>query len=933
MLDRFKFVFGLLLLASPALAKDDATGLELFEKKIRPVLEEHCYKCHSAEAEKNNKLRGGLLLDSKAGIAAGGDSGPAFVAGKPKESLLIKSLHYTTDTKMPPKGKLPETVIRDFEQWVTLGAPDPRAAETGSKKQIGMSLEEGRKFWSYQLPKLPAIPEVKQQAWASNEIDRFILASLEKNTLQPNPPADPAVLIRRLFFDLTGLPPTPEQVDAFVADPSEAAYAKLVDTLLNSPQFGERWGRHWLDVARFGESLTLRGFILKDAWRYRDYVIEAFNSDVPFDRFLKQQIAGDLLPAASTEEARRNLIATTFLALGNTNLEEQDKKQLVMDFVDEQLDVIGKGLLGQTITCARCHDHKFDPIPTKDYYSLAGILKNSKSMEHSNVSKWIEVPLPTDPATEAEIKRYEGLIAQLQTKIKEEKAKLASNKPSSKKAILPISEVTGIVVDDAAAKKVGNWMVSTHSGFYIGEGYVHDMDGEKGNKTLSFEPQLPATGKYEVRLAYSPGASRSNAVPVTVFGADGEKTINVNMQLAPNIEGRFVSLGQFKFEKTGQSFVIVANEGTKGHVTADAVVFIPLDDKAEQGNGNKDDMATVKALEAELKRLQDNGPKRETAISVIEEKKIEEVKVHVRGSVHNLGELAPRGFLRVTNPDPVAFPKSQSGRKELADWIASDENPLTSRVMVNRLWHWLFGSGLVRTVDNFGTTGEKPSHPELLDYLAVRFVQENWSVKRLLREMVLSKTYRQSSKPTPETLAADPENRLLGRANRKRLEAEAIRDNMLVVSGQLNSKSHGASFSQTLGADYNFKSNDTRRSVYLPVFRNSIPELFEVFDFADASMVVGRRNTSTVAPQALYFLNNPFPIEQARQAASRLLSESHSDDDSRIRRSYRLTLGREPTSQETEIALKFLKQNSDPKAAWASIYQTLFATADFRFLN
>jgi hypothetical protein len=930
------FAVSVLLCSSVYGAEDDPKAIEFFEKKIRPVLEQSCYSCHSAEAEAKKKLRGGLLLDSRDAVLTGGDSGPSIVPGKIAESLLLKTIKYDGETRMPPKGKLPESVIKDFETWIATGAVDPRLAKVATKKQVGLSLEEGRKFWSYKPVVAPAIPATKDANWAINDVDRFILEKIEAAKLTPTKDAPKAILIRRLYYTLIGLPPTPEQVDAFVKDTSENAYEKLVEQLLASPQFGERWGRHWLDVARFGESLTLRGFIFKEAWRYRDYVFDSINADIPFSQFIREQLAGDLLPSKNLEESRRNLVATSFLTLGNTNLEEQDKKQLRMDVVDEQLDVITKGFLGQTVTCARCHDHKFDPIPTKDYYALAGILRNAKAMEHSNVSKWIEMPLPVDPTTEATIKKHEALVANLQARIKTEKAKQAQKPSSNTKKILTAKEIVGVVVDDVDAKKVGEWQASTHSGFYIGSGYIHDQGAGKGDKTLSFEPQLPHTGKYEVRLAYSPGAGRADNVPVTVFGADGEKTIPVNMQQNPTIDGRFISLGEYKFEKTGQTFVIVANEGTKGIVSADAVVFIPVDGKIEQGNVVSATNSHLKDLESELKRLQESGPKREMAMTVVEEKQIEDAKIHIRGSVNNLGEVAARGFLQVVSVGKTPkIPAKESGRKELAEWIASPENPLTSRVMVNRIWHWVFGVGIVRTVDNFGTTGELPSHPALLEYLASRFNQEHGSIKSMVRLMVLSRTYRQDSVSANALIAADPENRLFARANRQRMDAEQVRDTMLFVSGQLQPSQDGANFPESLQADYNYKSNSNRRSVYLPVFRNSLPELFEVFDFADASMVTGRRNASTIAPQALFFMNNPFPREQAQHATERLLKETANTTTltPRIDRAYRLTLGRTASTKEIEIATQFIDRSSDAKEAWTILFQSLFASADFRMIN
>jgi hypothetical protein len=912
------------LLMNPARAD------EFFEKKIRPVLAEHCYKCHSAEAQKNKKLKGGLRLDTREMVLTGGDSGPALVAKKPAESLLLKTMKYEGDTKMPPAGKLPAAVIADFEKWIADGANGLPSGTGGVHKQIGMSIEEGRKFWAY----LPVNRDTK--ANGPTTIDEFILAKLTEKGLKPAAPADKSTLIRRLYFDLIGLPPTPAEVDAFLANSSAEAYEKIVDQLLASPQFGERWGRHWLDVVRYADSVTLRGFVYKQAWRYRDYVIDSFNADVPFDRFIREQLAGDLLSADSLPDRQRNLTATTFLQLGNTNLEEQDKKQLRMDVVDEQLDVITKGFLAQTVTCARCHDHKFDPIPAADYYALAGILRNVKAMEHANVSNWVEVSLPLPADEEEKHLRHEAAVAALQVKIKAAKGPTAAAK-----GVLAVKDVPGVVVDDAAAKKVGEWQHSTHSGTYIGEGYTHDQDKGKGEKTLTFQPETIPPGRYEVWLAYSSGTSRAGNTPVTVFSADGEKTVPVDMKKTPPIDGRFVSLGEFRFEKNGQCYVIVSNEGTKGHVTADAIVFVSLDqpataDKKADVKSNTD---IVKALEADLKKLQDTSPKRPKVMSVIEEKLIEDTRVHIRGSVHTLGDNTPRGFLRVATVGPMPkFPADQSGRKELADWIASADNPLTARVFVNRAWHWLFGSGIVRTVDNFGTTGETPSHPELLDYLAAQFMANpdregggmGWSVKKLVRRIVLSRTYQQS---TTGDAPADPDNKLFGRANRRRLEAECIRDGMLMVSGKLDLTRGGPTFPETLAADYGYHADSLRRSVYLPMFRNAMPESLEVFDAADPSSVTGKRNTSTVAQQALYLMNHPFPKEQAKHAAAKLLGEKRTDNDARITHAYRLTLGREPTAGERTTAAKFLNASDDPTAAWATLFHALFATPDFRYVD
>lgn len=935
-----------------AATAEDRKGIEFFEKKIRPVLVEHCYRCHSAESVKNKKLRGGLLLDSKETMLTGGDSGPALVPGKADASLLVKALRYGDDLKMPPKGKLADNIIADFETWINQGAVAPRKDAVTAKAK-GMSLEEGRNFWAYRQPLKSPVPVVRDAAWPINDIDAYILARIEAKGWRPAPDADRATLARRLYYDLIGLPPSPQQIDEFVQDRTADAYERLVDQLLASPHFGERWGRHWLDVARYAESLTLRGFVMKEAWRYRDYVIDTFNEDVPFNQFVQEQVAGDLLPVDSAARKRRHLIGTTFLTLGNTNLEEQDKRQLRMDVVDEQLDTLSRAFLAQTITCARCHDHKFDPIPTRDYYALAGILRNTRTLEHANVSKWLEFPLPADPDREEILRKHESAVAALQGRIKVLKDAVAKNrKPGdpAKPTVVAIKDVPGIVVDDTQAKKVGEWKSSKFSGVYVGDGYIHDLDAGKGEKTLTFQPEIPQTGKYEVRLAYSPGTNRAREVPVTIFSADGEKTLHVNQQEKPEIDGLFHSLGQYRFERSGQGYVIISNEGTKGHVIADAVVFIPVDKVTAPMTSKPADVdpgatvassreaRTLKDLEAQLKQLQESGPKRDLVMSIAEEKTIEDTSVHIRGSVHNLGAKVSRGFLQVaTNGPAPTLPANESGRRQLAEWLANRDNPLTARVLANRVWHWLFGAGLVRTSDNFGTTGELPSHPELLDYLAVRFMDEGWSVKQLIRLVILSHTYRQSIEADTRVSAGDPENRLFARMNRRRMEAECIRDTMLAVSGQLQLDHGGPTFRSSLSTDYGYKHTDTRRSIYSPVFRNAMLDIVEVFDGADSSVCTGRRNVSTVAPQALFLMNHPFVLDQSRRAAERLLGDTSLDSAGRIDWAYRLTLGRPPSVNERRVAERYLSgangSSKELQDAWAQLVQALFASMDFRYVN
>jgi hypothetical protein len=919
--------------ASPAPADE---GIDFFENRIRPVLTRECYGCHSAKA---GKSRGGLQLDTRDALLAGGDSGPAASPGKPEESLLIEAIR-NEGLAMPPQGKLPDTVIHDFEHWVKIGLPDPRAATNpppASRDTI--DIEKGRSFWCYQRPVLHDPPSVSDHGWPLGMIDRFLLASLEANGLSPTVEADRTALIRRLSFDLVGLPPSVEEIDAFVQDDRPDAYERLVDRLLASPHFGERWARHWLDIVRFAESLTLRGFVFPSAWRYRDFVIETLNADRPFDAFLREQIAGDLLPASSIDQARRQRIATIFLMLGNTNLEEQDKRQLDMDLVDEQLDTIGKAFLAQTIGCARCHDHKFDPIPTRDYYAMAGILRNARGLEHANVSKWIDVPLPVSPEVESRLKEHEQKIAKLESKVKAARDQQAKLRSTSNGGILDPARIPGIVVDDTQAIKIGVWKESRFSGTYIGEGFVHDLDTEKGSKSVTFQPDLPATGTYEVWLAYVPGNNRAVARAV-VFGPDGESIKVVDMKARPPIAGRFLSLGSHRFEKGGQGFVILSNEATHGHVVADAVVFLTSDqaelarNQFESRDPESEKLAgELSRLEAELKLLRAAGPVRETVMSVVEEAKPADLPIHIRGSVHSLGEVAPRGFLSVaTAGDSRLSNSSESGRKELADWITAEENPLTDRVFVNRAWYWLFGAGLVRSVDNFGTTGDRPTHPELLDTLAVRFREHHGSIKWLVRELVTSRAYRLSTRANALAQRIDPENRLLSHAHRRRLEAECLRDAVLTIAGSIDRTMEGPGFPNGLTADYGFQpATIDRRSIYVPAFRNATDEIFEVFDGADPSLVVGRRNQSTVAPQALYLLNHDFLIESSRRAADRLLAEPDLTLEDRVDLAFWRILGRAPGENERRVATEIVSNGA--AESWAALVQALFGSIDFRYLD
>jgi hypothetical protein len=934
-----------LLLAATAAGRGAEPGLDFFEKNVRPVLVQHCYGCHSQEAKKQ---RGGLLLDTRTGTLKGGDSGPAVVPGKPAASLLLQAVRYTDPRlKMPPRGKLPDSVVADLEKWIAMGAPDPRdtTANVG-RPSGGIDLEKGRQFWAFQPPRRPAVPAVKDTAWPRSAVDRFVLSKLEAAGLAPAPDADRAALLRRLSFALVGLPPSPQELDDFLADSSPQAVENVVDRLLASPHFGERWGRHWLDVARYADSSGGgRSLLFRDSWRYRDYVIAAFNEDKPFDQFVREQVAGDLLPAATPQQRHDQVVATGFLVLGPTNYERQDKDVLEMDVIDEQLDTIGRAFLGLTIGCARCHDHKFDPIPTRDYYALAGIFRSTQTLIHDNVSRWVDLPLPVPPEQEAVLKRHEESVAALREKIRLAQATGAATNTGAARGVLAARDLPGIVLDDGQAKKVGVWKPSTFGGTYIGQGALYDDRSTRDEKTLTFVPDFPQGGRYEVRLAYVAHENRADKVPVTILAADGEHTVHVNMKKPPPVDGRFVSLGTYRFEQGTQWFVLISTEGTTGHVSVDAVQFLPEDAvKPAAPTESRKDALDVKKLEDELKKLMESGPTRPVAMAVKEAAKIEDGFICIRGNTHNRGETVPRGFLQVLSGPAGPLPRNESGRRELASWLASRDNSLTARVFVNRVWHHLFGAGLVRTVDEFGSTGEKPSHPELLDYLAVRFMADGWSVKKLVRALVLSHAYHMSTIADPEmsrkAATADPENRLLWKMNRRRLDAECLRDAMLLAAGRLDRGVGGPTVKPGTSSEYDYKFDDVRRSVYTPVFRNKLLELFEAFDFPDPNLVSGRRNVSTTATQALYLMNNPFVLDQARAAARTLLARPGLTDTAALDIAYRTVLGRTPTATERQAVQRYLAagggERDDPAkraAAWERVYQALFASLDFRYAD
>ncbi len=928
--------------AVPADAQDvSAPGIALFEKKIRPVLVKHCYACHSARAK---EVQGELLLDTRAGIRRGGASGPAVVPGKPEESLILGALKHET-FEMPPDRRLPEHVVADFRRWIELGAPDPRNGTPLPEKRTS-----GHKHWAFQPVKSQPPPQVKQAGWARTPVDRFIQARLEARGLSPGRDAPAETLLRRVYFDLWGLPPSVEEVERFLADRRPDRWERLVDRLLADPRFGQRWGRHWLDVVRYADSSGGgRSLLFHQAWRFRDYVIRSFNQDKPFNRLVLEHLAGDLLPEQQGDRRRDNLIATGFLVLGPINYELQDKPLLRVEVIDEQLSTVGKAFLGMTLGCARCHNHKFDPIPMRDYYALAGIFYSTKSLVPGNVSGFTTRPLPLPPKEQARWDQYQQRRQELQSQLKHLGKQLTQLR-QKRNQLLGLQLEKAVVVDDPQARFSGPWKQSSSVKPYVGRGYRYSKSpGAQAVYQARLRP-----GEYLVQLCYSAHANRCRRVRIRIRHAKGTEELFLDQRRVSDDPQGFYSLGRFHFAAETPATVTLQNAGP-GALIADAVRFVPVRNRPQpQGTGSPQALAQAeqqllhlqqrqKQTEAALQRLERNAPpKPPQVMAVLEQPEPGDWHICLRGDLRRPGPRVPRGFLSVVGSLGITVPEDRSGRLELAQWIAHPQNPLTARVYVNRVWQHLLGRGLVATPDNFGTTGQPPTHPELLDYLASWFVRNGWSTKRLVRLIVLSRVYRLSSDPRQDQAQVDPGNQLFWRAERKMLEAEALRDAMLFVSGQLDLEMGGPAFPPSLKREFGYRSSLRKRSVYLPVLRNTLPELFLVFDFANPNLVVGRRSRSVLPTQALYLMNSPFVLQQAQAAAARLLAEE-ADPQRRLHRAFVRFLGRPPSAPEREAALQFLarrqagrdgpQQKETEQEAWTLLCQGLFATLDFRFVH
>ena len=782
--------------------------LNFFENRIRPVLVEHCLECHSASSR---PLQGGLRLDSRIGVLQGGDSGPAALPADPAASPLLKALRHD-GLEMPPDRKLSDQIISDFESWIRMGLPDPRTADTPTAPRT-IDIEAGRKHWAFQPVINAPPPAVTETAWPADPVDQFVLAALEQRGLRPAPDTDPHTWLRRVTLDLTGLPPTPEDIRQFIADPSTTAREHVVDRLLNSRAYAERWARHWLDLTGYADQVgTSNEVFAEHAWRYRDYCIDAFHSDKPWDQFLIEQIAGDLLPHSSPSARATAIIATGFLLVGDVEIVNPDKLKLETDHIDFQLNRIGTAFMGMTLSCARCHDHKFDPIGLDDYYAIAGTLRSTISTRRIDHGIWSGLNVVELPETPEQTAQREKLTADHQQRIQQLKAEQSQ----LQQELAELDKLT-----QAEQHKARQQTIRQRLG------------------------QIPG----EIRHAefFAPAVPRAFAV-----------------QDAPH----------------------------------------PTD-----------------------------------------------MPIAIRGNPYAVGRVIPRGVLRVAAWDSgPAMPANHSGRLELAQWLADPRNPLTPRITVNRIWQKLFGEGIVRTIDYFGTRGEQPTHPELLDHLAARFINSGWSQKAVVRALVLSRTYQQSSSLNPAAESLDPDNRLIWKMPVRRLEAEAIRDCMLAVSGELQPCAGGPGlpleYPENTGnlqpksvnpPSFSLKKfrpeQEFQRTLYLPVVRSSQKgdaALRDLFDFPHPNGIAGRRSETIVATQALYLLNNELPRRRAAALAGKITALTTVPSE-RLEQLWLHTLARPISPPELADAQQFLAEQQATPAAWTELCLSLLTSNEFLY--
>ena len=920
---RFRLsIFGCLF-AAVASAQTQAPS-EFFEKKIRPILVNNCQGCHNSKAK-----TAGLDLTSAEGFARGGQSGPVV-------TRLIPAIGYNETLKMPPTGKLKDEEIADLTAWVKMGAVWPGASAAVPSQPVRPPSREftaaEKSFWAFQPVKDPALPAVKNQGWVQTPVDRFVLAKLEEKGLKPAAPADKITLLRRVTFDLTGLPPTEQETRAFLANKSKDAFREVVELLLASPRYGERWGRHWLDVARYADSTgNDEDHRYPYAWRYRDYVIDAFNSDLPYNQFVREQVAGDLLPSPDGRAVNaRGITATGLLALGPKALAQKDKVKLIYDVYDEQVDVVSKAFLGLTVSCARCHDHKFDPILTKDYYSMVAIFANTRDFSSNDgVAKMLFRPL-------APQKEYEQFRA-YERKLNE--------------ANLGLEDVI-----DAETDKYTESLTAGLAGYMLAARRVYRDSVPLADAASEKNLKLDVLRKFVDYLKPGP-QSRPYLDEWLKAPADQAPAVAMNYQTRYEARAKKWHATLETYRAKSRKILAAKNMPPPARPEFDAatdpfffdVSFgsgpLAVSEKEQAKYFPAEAAAKVAELRKEVADLRRTAPPEPPMACAVAEGDPVDQKVFIRGDYNSPGEEAPKTFPKIlTVSAPAPQVTSGSGRRELAEWLAKPENPLPARVMVNRIWQWHFGEGIVRTPDNFGKMGERPTHPELLDYLASRFVESGWSIKAMQRMIVLSSAYQMSSQISDAAFEADPENKLLSRFNRQRLDVEEIHDGMLALDGSLD-LTMGGTLQKGFGTDSENSAGRLslnpeklrRRTVYLPLRRANLPSLLNLFDFGDATTVTGKRALTNIAPQALFMMNSDFVAERALDLAQSIAKDN--PPPKRIERAYWTILDRPPLPGEVDAGLTYVDsfrkkfQTASELDAWQSFCRILLASDDFIYVD
>jgi len=941
---------------------------EFFEARIRPILANNCYSCHTTSA------MGGLKIDSREGLIQGGKSGPAVIPGKPEESLLIRAVRQVDQRlKMPLGNRLKDQEIADLTTWIGMGAPWPENAKASLPASAGgfKISPEQRSFWAFQPIHRAEPPKVREESWVKTPIDRFVLSRLEANELRPVSAADKRTLIRRATFDLTGLPPNPEEVQAFLQDRSPEAFAKLVDRLLASPHYGERWGRYWLDVARYGED-DIRGTSQEsypNAFRYRDWVIKAFNDDMPYNLFVKAQIAGDLLDGKDRERLMPGL---GFFGLGPWAYDTTVPLQARADERHDKVDVMTRGFLGLTVACARCHDHKFDPISVKDYYALAGIFYSSPYQEY---------PLAPADVVEAyqqhqqKIKNLEEEIKQFtETQSNQLSEILAYNTSRYMVAAAEVLSLGREMGQTSTEPKLGAPVSSAPPALIASAGTLPDhgasSPADSSGTAAALLSKVAEAKKLEAELlepwvkylanpdrehpylADWDKAMKAGAPPETLkpWADELQSTLLSIIREKKEIDDRnHIVLEQSKPAKSARKTSLPNGFSTYEEFCPGCNVSVESLERnkfvlwnelvGEKGVLHLEGEALDRRLSplwishlnsrrAELQALKKASPDPYPYFyGLADSEQPANLKIHLRGSPFNLGDEAPRRFLEILSdgvPRPIA---AGSGRLQLAELIAS--HPLSARVAVNRIWKHHFGQGIVSTPSNFGRLGDRPSHPELLEYLASRLIESKGSIKALHREIMLSAVYQLSSEQSEKNFAVDPDNRLLWRANRRRLDAEATRDAVLLVSGNLNPVLGGPSSE--------LDASNSRRTVYGRVSRFKLNSTLDLFDFPNPSITNEQRNVTHVPLQKLFFLNSDFIAQESSLLAERLNTQFANDDASKIRRAYQLCFGRDPTEDEVQLGQEFLRKRADKPVAgsspWQQYSQVLLSSNEFVFVD